>query len=418
MWTRKATLLTGLGLTLTALGVASRSAPALGAGLVLLAFVLVNRLLFRGNAVVTAQRRLDLQRLYEGDSMRVDLKLENPGKRLLFVEVRDRLPRQVKVQEGGGSSYDFLALPRHGAAKLRYELRAPLLGVYEVGPTDLRLEDPFGLFFEERSVAPPDTLWVLPRPEDLRKAALLSRLPLPLLGEHQVNRPGDGFDFFALREYVPGDTMRMVNWKASARSGKMMVNQMERTTAAEVAIFIDGRAVVDVGPEDRSPRVLAARAAASLVDFVYKTKDNARIYVYTDHVREIEPMPAERMIPHVMEQMAELRPTGDFPLALAVRQALPSLKPSTPVILVTPLLDDGSIMEAASILLANGMIVTVVTPQPVSLPGVDKDFANALLAERETAMKELRGFGALVVEWPPDQSLAAMLEKSRMVASV
>ena len=418
MWTRKATLLTGLGLTLTALGVATRSPGALGAGLVALAFVLVNRLLFRGNAVVEAERRLDLARLYEGDSMRVDLKLQNPGKRLLFVEVRDRLPRQVKVQEGKGSSYDFVALPRQGTAKLHYELHAPLLGVYEVGPTDLRLEDPFGLFFEERSVAPPDTLWVLPRPEDLRKAALLSRLPLPLMGEHQVNRPGDGFDFFALREYVPGDTMRMVNWKASARSGKMMVNQMERTTAAEVALFIDGRAVIDVGPEDASPRVLTARAAASLVDFVYKTKDNARIYVYTDHVREIEPMPAERMIPHVMEQMAELKPKGDFPLALAVRQALPALKPATPVILVTPLLDDGSIMEAASILLANDMIVTVVTPEPVSLPGVDKDFANALLAERQTAMKELRGFGAFVVEWPPGQSLAAMLEKARMVAAV
>lgn len=417
MWTRKATLLTGLGLTLTALGVATRSPGALGVGLVALAFVLVNRLLFRGNAEVSAERKLDVQRLFEGDSTRVDLKLANPGKRLLFVEVRDRLPRQVKVQEGKGAPYDFLALPRHGAGRLHYEMSAPLLGVYEVGPTDLRLEDPFGLFFEERSVAPADTLWVLPRQEDLRKAALLSRLPLPLLGEHQVNRPGDGFDFFALREYVPGDTMRMVNWKASARSGKMMVNQMERTTAAEVAIFIDGRAVLNVGPENASPRVLAARAAASIVDFVYKTKDNARIYLYTDHVREIEPMPAERMIPHVMEQMAELQPKGDFPMALAVRQALPSLKPFTPVILITPLLDDGTIMEAASILLANEMILTVITPEPQALPGAEPDFANALLAERRTLMKELRGFGALVVEWPADQSLAAMLEKSRMVGA-
>ena len=417
MWTRKATLLTGLGLTLTALGVATRSPGALGAGLVTLSFVLVNRLLFRGNAEVGATRHLDLARLFEGDGTRVDLRLTNPGKRLLFVEVRDRLPRQVKVTEHKGAPYDFLALPRQGTAKLHYELQAPLLGVYEVGPTDLRLEDPFGLFFEERSVAPPDTLWVLPRAEDLRKAALLSRLPLPLLGEHQVNRPGDGFDFFALREYVPGDTMRMVNWKASARSGKMMVNQMERTTAAEVAFFIDGRAIVNVGPEDASPRVLAARAAASLVDFVYKTKDNARIYVYTDHVREIEPMPAERMIPHIMETMAELQPTGEFPLALAVRQALPALKPFTPVILVSPLLDDGTIMEAASILLANEMIVTVVTPQPLDIPGADPDFARALLAERQTAIQELRGFGALVVEWPPGQSLAAMLEKSRMVTA-
>ena len=174
-----------------------------------LAFVLVNRLLFRESETVVATRKLDLFRVFEGDTTRIDLDLHNPGKRLLFLEVRDRLPRQLKVADGG-ASYDFLALPRGGRANLHYEVQAPLLGVYEVGPTDLRLEDPFGLFFEERAVAPPDTLWVLPRKEDLRKAALLSHLPLPLMGEHQVNRPGDGFDFFALREYVPGDTMRAI----------------------------------------------------------------------------------------------------------------------------------------------------------------------------------------------------------------
>lgn len=416
MWTRKAVLLTGVGLALAALGVVAGSPGALGAGLVALAFVLVNRLLFVGSADVAAARRLDLFRVFEGDATEVVVEVRNPGKRLLFMEVRDRLPRQVKVAPGG-SAYEFVALAGGASTRLRYEVHAPLLGVYEAGPTDLRLEDPFGLFFEERSVCSPDTLWVLPRPEDFRKAALVSRLPLPLLGDHQVNRPGDGFDFFALREYVAGDTMRMINWKASARTGKMMVNQMERTTAAEVTVLVDGRAIVDVGPEDASPRVLVARACVSLVDFLYKTKDSARVVVYGEHVREIEPQPAERMIPFVSEQMAELQCKGDCPLVEAVRQALPGLKPSTPVVLVSPLLDDGTVIEAASILLANGMILTVVAPEPAELPGLDPAFAAALLAERRRVMKELQGFGAIVVGLRPGDSLAAAIEKARMVAA-
>src|SRR5687767_8651560 len=109
MWTRKAILLTGLGLALAALGVGARSAGALRAGTVLLAFVVVNRLLFKGSAAVEAERKMELQRVYENDSLRVDLTLTNPGKRLLFLEVRDRLPRQVKVE--GGAAYDFVALP-------------------------------------------------------------------------------------------------------------------------------------------------------------------------------------------------------------------------------------------------------------------------------------------------------------------
>jgi uncharacterized protein (DUF58 family) len=414
MWTRKASLLTGVGLTLTALGVIGQSAGALGVGLVLLAFVLVNRLMFRDTASVEAKRQLDLFRIFEGDSTRVDVTLTNPGRRLLFLEVRDKLPRQLKVAEGG-AAYEYLALPGHRTARMHYELTAPLLGVYEVGPTDVRLEDPFGLFYEERTLTPSEPLWVLPRREDLRKAALLSRLPLPLLGEHQVNRPGDGFDFFALREYVPGDTMRAINWKASARSGKMMVNQMERTTAAEVAVFVDGRAILNVGPEDRSPRVLSGRSVASFVDFLFKAKDTARVVLYSDHVREIEPQPAERMIPLIMETMAELQPKGEYPFVEAVRQVLPSLKPSTPVILVSPLLDDGTIIEGASILLANGMILTVIAPAVHELPGLDAAFAGALLEERARTVRELQGFGATVIDLEPDASLAASVEKARMV---
>lgn len=415
MWTRKASASVVVGFALVASGIAASSLAVLLSGLVLLGFVLVNRLLFRGSADVVTTRDIDLQRIFEGDSVEVRLDVANPGTRLMFLEVRDRLPRQVKIENG--APYDFIALAGGGKSRLRYEIRAPMLGVYSVGPSDLRLEDPFGLFFEERAIEGDSTLWVLPRVEDLRKAALLSNLPLPIIGEHQVNRPGDGFDFFALREYVPGDTMRQVNWKASARSGKMMVNQMERTTAAEIAIFVDARAVLDMGPEETSPRVLVARAAANMVDFAYKTKDSARVVIYNDHVREIEPMPAERMIPFVMEQMAELTPVGHVPLRIAVSDVLASLKPMTPVVIVSPLVDDDSIREAAAILLANDMIVTVLAPElPAEIPGAEPGFARALRHERDSNLAALRGYGATVIPLDGVTPLSVAIEKGAMVA--
>lgn len=413
MWTRKAMLLTGLGLTLVALGVVRRSPGVLCAGTVLVAFVLVNRILFSRGAKVHAERDLEMQRVYEGDGTSVRVKLANPGRRLVFVEARDRLPRQLKVEKG--ASYAYVALPAGGEDELRYDVNGPMLGVYEIGPTDVRLEDPFGLFHEERSLGSGAPFWVLPRREDLRKAALTSNLPMPLLGDHQVNRPGDGFDFFALREYAPGDTLRSVNWKASARSGKMMVNQMMRTTAAEVLILHDARGVTAAGPEDRSPRVVLARACASLVELAYAKRDNARLILYSDHVRELEPQPADRMIPLVLETMAELQPKGDFPLRLAVSQALPSLKPKTPVLILSPLVDDPTVVEAVSILMANDMIVAVITPRPISLPGIEPTLESALMAERQALLQELRGFGAVVIELEPGASLAATMEKGRLL---
>lgn len=415
MWTRKSVLLTGAGFALVAAGVAARSAGALGAGMMLLSFVVTNRFLFRGSEAIVSERKVDLARVYEGERTNVALTLTNPGNRLLFLEVRDRLPRQLKVESG--QAYDFIALPSGAVDELRYEVGAPLMGVHEIGPTDLRLEDPFGLFYEERHTEGSHTLWVLPRREDLRKAALLSTLPMPLMGDHQVNRPGDGFDFFSIREYVAGDTLRSVNWKASARSSKLLVNQMMRTTAAEVTLFVDARGITGSGPEDMSARVTIARAVASFTEFIFVKKDQPRIFVYSDHVREIEPQPPERMIPMVLEMLAELQPKGNFPVKFAVSQALPSLKPMTPCLFFTCGIDDGTLTAAVSQLLANNMEVAVIAAKAPSLPGVEGDLERALLAERETLLREVTGLGATVIDLAPGASLAATMEKGRLLVA-
>jgi uncharacterized protein (DUF58 family) len=208
-----------------------------------------------------------------------------------------------------------------------------------------------------------------------------------------------------------------VNWKASARSNKLLVNQMMRTTAAEVTIFVDGRAITAAGREDQSAKVMIARVVASLTDFVFSKKDQPRIYLYTDHVREIEPQPPERMIPMVLETLAELQPKGDFPVKLAVSQALPSLKQLTPCLFVTSAVDDGSITEAVSTLLANNMQVALISPQPPALPGAEGDLGRALLIEREITLRECTGLGATVIDLEPGASLAATMEKGRLLVA-
>ncbi|MHB8603685.1 MAG: DUF58 domain-containing protein [Thermoplasmatota archaeon] len=414
MLTRKASLILGAGVVLLVVGVATRSTAAALAGTVALAWVLLVFLLYRRPARLEARRSLEIERVFEGDRVEVKLALTNAGTRAVFFEARDALPRELRLEEG--SNYLFAALGKGEATEIRYTLKCPLLGVYEIGPLALRLEDPFGLFYDEKTLPPADALWVLPRKEDLRKAALLSKLPMPLLGEHQVNQPGDGFDFFALRDYVPGDTMKTINWKASARSGKLMVNQLERMTAAEATVIYDNRAVTAAGSEEHSPRVIGARSAASITYWLHGKKDQVRFVYYNDDVHEIEPASAERQIPLILTTLAELRPRGALPLKVVVDDILPGLKMRTPVILISPCVDDPTIVESVSILLANQLLVTVISPRPMALPGLEREFELALLADRARTIQSLRGYGCYVVDLEPDVSLAATMEKGAVVA--
>jgi uncharacterized protein (DUF58 family) len=162
---------------------------------------------------------------------------------------------------------------------------------------------------------------------------------------------------------------------------------------------------------------MVARTVASFTEFVFIKRDQPRIYVYTDHVREIEPQPSDRMIPMVLEMLAELQPKGNFPVKFAVSQALPSLKPLTPCIFVTPAVDDPTMTEAVSSLLANNMQVAVISPRPPSLPGAEGALARALLAERDTILRECAGLGATVIELDPGASLAATMETGRLLVA-
>jgi uncharacterized protein (DUF58 family) len=375
--------------------------------IVALAFVAVTFFTFRRRAEIRATRELVLTRVFEDESVEVAVTIENAGDKAQFLEVRDEVPRQFALESG--RHYAFLPLHEGEKGKLAYRARAPLLGVYAVGPLALRLEDPFGLFHEERTLPPAESVSVLPKREDLRKAALVSKLPMPLLGDHQVNQPGDGFDFFALREYVPGDVFKNINWKASARSGKLMVNQMERVTAAEATILFDARGIEDAGPEHETPFVASARAAASLSSWLLNHKDNVRLLYYSDELAEIHPAPAERLVPEILQTLAGMSSKGRMPLTHVVSRILPTLKPRSPVVLVSSCADDPDLVEGASVLLANEMILSVVAPKP-HYPGADPAFAAALDAARERTLSALRAYGAFVVDLEPGASLATTLE--------
>ena len=79
--------------------------------------------------------------------------------------------------------------------------------------------------------------------EDVKDAFVKSKVPKIFTGAVNIRQPGEGSNFYNLREYVPGDPMRKVNWKAFARSGKMMVNDFERDAVSDIILIIDSRNV-------------------------------------------------------------------------------------------------------------------------------------------------------------------------------
>jgi len=89
---------------------------------------------------------------------------------------------------------------------------------------------------------------------------VLRRLP-NRLGEHPARTSGEGIEFFGVREYVPGDRQRSINWAASTRRGRLQVNTFAAERSQDVVLLVDPTS--DVGQPGSSALDLALRGAGA-----------------------------------------------------------------------------------------------------------------------------------------------------------
>lgn len=130
-------------------------------------------------------------------------------------------------------------LPRGTSVSHRYSLRCTRRGVYEVGPLVAVTSDPLGLTERETVIADRFELLVHPRVEHVSDRPLTRRYEDPPI-RPPVSRPWpSGLEFYGMREFRPGDELRRIVWRASARMGKLMVREAEEGITDSITITLD-----------------------------------------------------------------------------------------------------------------------------------------------------------------------------------
>ena len=119
-------------------------------------------------------------------------------------------------------------------ATLEWPVDTRFRGRFAVGPDRLEYADPLGLRTKVLATRSPTEVLVVPRVLPLPRVIASAQTDLGVLGE----RPGHE-QFHSLREYVPGDPMRTVHWRSTARAGKLMVRRMVDTTVPAILVVLD-----------------------------------------------------------------------------------------------------------------------------------------------------------------------------------
>ncbi|HUR64077.1 MAG TPA: DUF4350 domain-containing protein [Candidatus Thermoplasmatota archaeon] len=398
-WTQRgaAALLGGAGLLCA--GLALQSTQATFAGGLLECAVLAALLL--GPPAVTASRTLAPSQLAEGGTVRVRLELEGAARHHhAELEFLDGIPSEFEVNAG---SNWFQARLGMGVSAVEYDASPSLRGAHAVGPLRVRRMDALRLRLHEGEVGAAQAVEVAPRKEPLNRSPFKTRVPTTTLGPHLVNRAGDGSEFHSLREYHPGDPFRAINWKASARSKNLVVSQKVHESRTTLTIFLDARAASGAGPANATPIAHGCRVVLGVATGAVQVRDRVRIVLYGGETVEIPPGPGPRQLHELTRTLSQLEARGDTPFLAALQGVLPGLRAGTPVLLVSGLEGDASIVQGMTLLRSKGMLPTVIASPLHTAPadpadGGPEPDAQRIQDERTATVKALRGAGIPVLE--------------------
>lgn len=349
----------------------------------------------------------------------------NPTGRALPLRVREVVPATLTRVEGDERR---LVLPPGGAFREEV-LYAPLRrGKGSGGRLHLRALGPMGLAWRQGKRELPWQVVVYP---NLRTAALKA-LPSQVqrrreAGFRNIRRLGEGRLFESLREYVPGEETRSIDWKATARRGKLMSRQYEDERRQQVMIMIDAGRMLTAEFEGRARLESAIDAALELAHSAVAHDDNVGILVFADEVLSyVPPSRGRRALRGVLDALAGVEGRlvePNYPSAFAYLAARSRRRALT--VFFTDVIDrtasDALVVQVGSlrprhlplaVTLRDPGLTRLASGRPAGLEAAfERAAAEELLEAREEALGELRARGVLVLDVAPDAAARAVVEQ-------
>jgi uncharacterized protein (DUF58 family) len=345
---------------------------------------------------------LGRQRLLENDDLTVTVQLEPIVEDGLLV-LQLRPPDQLTVV---GDARRVLRLGAVEKREVRFSLRADRWGGYGAGVLGCRARDRFGLIDYELQSLVLGPIRVFPAARTLR--AMLDPVELQATAGSRVARErGEGIEFAEIRPFRPGDRLRRVNWRVSARRGVPHVSERHPERNADVILLLD--TFTDVGPARSGTLALAVRAAATLATSYLGRKDRVGVIGFGGVIHGLGPRLGTAQLYRILDALIGSEVVFSYAhkdVGFVPRRLLPA---KALVVAITPLIDQRSIAAMFN-LLARGFDLAVLDISPVPLAAAQDTPAAAVarrlwLLKREAIRSRFEQLGASVTEWRGEEPL-------------
>lgn len=267
--------------------------------LALVILVFVELFLLYHERGMMASRTLS-ERFSNGDDNEVNIRVESIYTFPVRLEIIDEIPPVFQRRD----VLFRLKLAMGEGKNIRYKLRPTERGVYSFGHVRVFASTPIGLVQRRFTLCQPCDVKVYPSYLMLTRYELLAMSNnLAEMGIKKIRKVGNHTEFEQIKDYVSGDDFRLINWRATARTSRLMVNVYQDERSQQVFNIIDKGRVMQQAFRGMTYLDYAINASLVLSYIAMRKEDKAGVVTFSDHFEDF--VPASRRTGH-MQNILEM----------------------------------------------------------------------------------------------------------------
>lgn len=299
---------------------------------------------------VEYSRRLSTARAFFGEEVKLEISVAN--RKLLplpWIHIEEEMDEELTLLAGDTTAshkpkrvllHNLLSLGWYHRVTRVYPIRCLRRGYFTFGPTRIQVGDYFQFRLREKEVGNPTHLMVFPRIVPLSELGIPSRDPF---GELRLRRHlfQDPVRVVTTRDYVCGDPMKRIHWKATARVQRLQSKVFEPTTSTDLAIFLDVRTVQPpLWGEVTQLLETAVMATASIAKYALDADYRVGLYVNqpyrnSDQLMRLPPSSHPDQLQRILEALAQVISPELVPIDRLVQGEGGSLPWASTLVVVT-----------------------------------------------------------------------------------
>ncbi len=348
-------------------------------------------------------------------TIEVSVVITNQGPAFVRLLLSDPLQSGMSLKQGQNKQAVILQAGENAVFKYTFQSER---GSFVWKTIRAKLSDPFGLIETELDLPAEAKIQVQPELNKFRPFPLRPQRTLHSAGSIPARLGGSGTDFWGVREYHPGDPLRRLDWRLTARHPhKFFTKEFEQEEIADIGLILDARQKTNLQIGEDSLFEYAARATASLAEVFLRQGNRVSLLVYQRHLASVFPGYGKLQLNRVLHTLAQITPESASSFDSLQFVPIQMFSSHSLIVIISPLTSgDWRFFRR---LRAYSYQVLLISPDPLDyarrvLPAdLDGRLATRLTRlERQIEINQITQLWIPVIDWQVSQPLAPLVRNA------